>query len=87
METFIAGVVAAGYTVAGLFFLRFWSRTRDRLFAIFACAFWLFALNATLVAVAGVPREEQSWIYLLRLAGFVLIIAGIVAKNTRGDRA
>jgi hypothetical protein len=84
MNNFIAGFVAAGFTVAGLFFLRFWSRTRDGLFAIFACAFWLFALNAMLVALAGVPREEQSWIYLLRLAGFVLIIAGIVAKNMRG---
>jgi hypothetical protein len=86
MNSFIAGVVAAGFTVAGLFFLRFWSRTRDRLFAIFACAFWLFALNATLVALAGVPREEQNWIYLLRLAGFVLIIVGIVSKNVRDRR-
>lgn len=84
MNSFIAGFIAAGFTVAGLFFLRFWARTRDGLFAIFACAFWLFAVNSALVAVAGVPREEQSWIYLLRLAGFVLIIAGIVAKNIRG---
>jgi hypothetical protein len=87
MDSFLAGVIATGYTVAGLFFLRFWSRTRDPLFAIFACAFWLFALNQTLVALAGVPREEQSWIYLLRLAGFVLIILGIIAKNVRGKRS
>lgn len=86
MNNFIAGFVAAGFTMAGLFFLRFWSRTRDGLFLIFACAFWLFALSATLVSIAGVPREEQSWIYLLRLAGFVLIVAGIVSKNTRGNR-
>ena len=86
MDSFVAGVIATGHLVAGLFFLRFWSRTRDGLFAIFACAFWLFALSATLVALAGVPREEQSWIYLLRLAGFVLIIVGIVAKNMRGKR-
>lgn len=87
MDNFIAGMIATGYLIAGLFFLRFWARTRDGLFAIFACAFWLLAANQALVALAGIPREEQSWIYLLRLAGFILIIAGIVAKNVRGKRA
>jgi hypothetical protein len=84
MDSFIAGAIATGYVMAGLFFLRFWTRTREGLFAIFASAFWLLALNQGLVALAGVPREEQSWIYLLRLGGFLLIIAGIVAKNVRG---
>jgi hypothetical protein len=84
MDEFLAGVIATGYFIAGVFFLRFWTRTRDRLFAIFAFAFWLLAANQALVALAGVPREEQSWIYLLRLAAFALIIAGIVAKNVRG---
>lgn len=86
MYEFTSGVVAMGYFVAGLFFLRFWSRTREGLFAIFAAAFWLLALNQTLVAVAGIPREEHSWIYLLRLAAFTLIIVGVVAKNLRGAR-
>jgi hypothetical protein len=86
MDDFLAGVIAAGYFVAGVFFLRFWTRTRERLFAIFACAFWLMAANQALVALAGIPREEQSWIYLLRLAAFVLIIVGIVGKNVRGRR-
>jgi len=87
MENFLAGIIATGHLVAGLFFLRFWARTRDPLFAVFACAFWLFALNQALVALSGIPREEQSWIYLLRVGGFVLIILGIVAKNLRGKRA
>lgn len=81
---YISGVITMGYLIAGLFFLRFWSRTRDKLFVAFACAFWLLALNQALVALAGVPREEQSWIYLLRLAAFTLIIAAIVGKNLRG---
>jgi hypothetical protein len=84
MDDFVAGVIAAGYFVAGVFFLRFWTRTRERLFAIFAWAFWLLAANQALVALGGIPREEQSWIYLLRLAGFALIIVGIIAKNVRG---
>jgi hypothetical protein len=86
MYEFTAGLITMGYLVAGLFFLRFWVRTREGLFVIFASAFWLLALNQALVAVAGVPREEHSWIYLLRLAAFTLIIVGIVAKNVRGSR-
>ena len=86
MYQFTAGAIAMGYFIAGLFFLRFLMRTGERLFAIFACAFWLLAANQALVALAGVPREEQSWIYLIRLAAFVLIIVGIVAKNMRGSR-
>ena len=83
---FLSGVLTMGYVIAGLFFLRFWSRTRDSLFIAFACAFWLLAVNQALVALAGVPREEQSWIYLLRLGAFTLIIAAIVRKNLRSGR-
>jgi hypothetical protein len=83
---FLSGVITMGYVIAGLFFLRFWSRTRDSLFIAFACAFWLLAVNQALVALAGVPREEQSWIYLLRLGAFTLIIAAIVRKNLRSGR-
>ena len=73
MYEFTAGILAMGYFVAGLFFLRFWFRTREGLFAIFASAFWLLAVNQTLVAIAQIPREEHSWIYILRLAAFSLI--------------
>jgi hypothetical protein len=83
---YVSGVLTMGYVIAGLFFLRFWSRTRDGLFFAFACAFWLLALNQALVALAGVPREEQSWIYLLRLAAFTLIIAAIVRKNLKSTK-
>jgi hypothetical protein len=79
--SFLAGLIAMGFAVAGLFFLSFWRRSRDSLFATFAAAFWLMALNQALVALLGVPREEQSWIFLLRLAAFVLIIIAILRKN------
>lgn len=81
---FVGGLLTAGYTVAGLFFLSFWRRTKDSLFAVFAVAFWLMALNQALPVVLGVPREEQSGIYLLRLAAFILIILAILRKNLSG---
>ncbi|HYF23318.1 MAG TPA: DUF5985 family protein [Caulobacteraceae bacterium] len=82
--SFVGGLIAMGYAVAGVFFLRFWSRTRDGLFLAFAVAFWLMALNQALVVILNIPREEQSWIYLLRLAAFVLIIFAILKKNLGG---
>lgn len=78
---FVAGAMSAGLAVVGLFFFRFWSRTGDRLFAAFAVAFWLMALNQV---VAGFSREahaENSAAYLLRLAAFIIIIVAVLAKN------
>jgi len=81
---FIAGAITMGYVILGLFFLRFWFRTRDNLFITFAGAFWLLAANQALVVLSGLAREEQSWIYLLRLAAFTLIIIAIARKNLLG---
>lgn len=83
MENFLAGVITGGHLIAGLFFLKFWRRSQDTLFAAFAMAFWLLALNQLLLIALGVSSEEQSWVYILRLAAFVLIAVAIVHKNTR----
>ena len=82
-----ANVMAA--VVAAVFFLRFWRRTRDRLFAIFAIAFLLLALNWLLLAV--IPRADEqrdALLYTVRLLAFVAIIVGIVDKNRapRGEK-
>lgn len=77
----LSGLIVMGDLIAALFFTRFWRRSGDTLFAIFAAAFVLLALGQALLALTNVPVEERSWIYLLRLAAFVLIIIGIVHKN------
>ena len=77
---FMLGALVMGCTVAGLFFLRFWRKTRDRLFAIFAAAFWLLGLNWLLLATIG--RDEiNTWLYAIRLLAFVLILLAIIDKN------
>ena len=76
-----------GFAIAGLYFWRFAWRTRDGLFAAFAIAFWLFALNQALSSLLDLQREEQSWLYLLRLGGFALIIAAVVKKNIGKDES
>ena len=83
MYDFVSGMITMGFVIGGVFFLRFWVKTRDSLFGAFALAFWLLALNQALPLMYGVQREEQSWIYLLRVAGFSLIILSIVQKNMR----
>jgi hypothetical protein len=85
MTAFFSGMVTMGFLVATLFFLRFWWRTGDRLFAAFAIAFLLFAVNQALITGIETARDEKSLVYLLRLAGFAIIIYAIVKKNTRSE--
>lgn len=77
---FLSGMNAAGFLVCALFFLRSWTKTRDTLFAVFASAFLLLAVSQTLSTFLG-PAQDNSWIFLLRLAAFSLIIASILGKN------
>lgn len=78
----IGGALAALSFVIGLFFLRYWRTSRDRLFVFFVAAFWLMGLNWGGVAV-GASDETRPYLYLLRLAAFVLIAVAIVDKNRR----
>lgn len=80
---FLSGAVTLGFLLCGLHFLGFWKRSRDKLFLAFAFAFWLLGINQALLALADIPVEERSWVFLLRLAAFVLIIVAIVGKNRR----
>jgi hypothetical protein len=81
VEYFIMGAIAMASFVAGLFFLRFWRDTGDRLFFIFALAFWLLGLTRFLLAWADAQSETHTYIYTLRLAAFALILVAIIDKN------
>lgn len=78
---YVAGAISAGFLAVALFFLKFWRRTGDSLFMAFAAAFVLLALNQAVPALADIPSENLSGVYLLRLAGFLLIIWAILRKN------
>jgi uncharacterized membrane protein len=85
LTSVVSGALVAGYAVAGLFFLRFWRETRDRLFGIFAAAFWLLALQRAALALSADPNGDQLLLYGIRLLAFVLILIAIVDKN-RGSK-
>jgi hypothetical protein len=81
MEDFLSGAIVMGFTVAGLLFLRYWRRTREKLFRTFAASFFLLAINYLWLAVTKIPVEERSPLFLVRLLAFALIIYGIVQSN------
>ena len=83
LAAFLGGALVVGYLTAGLFFLRFWRQTGDRLFAAFAAAFALLAINQAVPVLFGIPSESQGYVYLFRLAGFALIIWAILRKNMK----
>lgn len=81
MRDLVSGAISMGYLVSGLFFLRFWTRTHDRLFAIFAGAFWLLALQRVLLVAFAADERLHVPLYVVRLLGFVLILVAIIDKN------
>lgn len=84
MLNFVWGAVAMANVTAGLFFIRFFRDTRDRLFVLFGGAFFAFALNYIILALLQPSQEERHYVYFIRLLGFGLLIAGILDKNRRG---
>lgn len=83
MNLVLHGALAISAWVAGLFFLRFWALSRDRLFVYFCIAFWLLGLNWLGLAVIHWVPETRHQVFVLRLLAFVLIIVGVVEKNRR----
>lgn len=83
MATFLYGAGAMGCAVIGLFFLRFWRQSMDRLFLMFALAFWILAVDRTVLGIVDFVTEWREYVFLLRLLAFCLIVYGIVDKNRR----
>lgn len=82
--SFLQGAIAMCFALAGLFFLRFWRDTRDRLFLLFALSFWLQAFTRLGLSLVGQPDDSAHW-YLIRLGAFLLIVVAIAMKNLGGE--
>ena len=83
---FMLGAIVMGCVVAALFFVRFWRKTGDRLFGLFAAAFGLLAVNWVALAFAGGDETIRTLLYAVRLFAFVIILVAIVDKNRAGAR-
>ena len=79
---YLSGLVTMGYLACGLFFVKFWWRSRDLLFLAFAVAFWFMAADAALLAALPPQDQRRVLVYLLRIPAYLLIVLAIVRKNT-----
>jgi uncharacterized membrane protein HdeD (DUF308 family) len=81
IDGFLLGVIATSSLTAGVFFLKFWKKTRDSLFLAFGLAFFVEGLNRSAVLFLAKPNEGSPYIYIVRLLAFLLILAAILHKN------
>ena len=82
----MSGATAMACLVSGLFFLRFWRTTDDRLFLFFTAAFWMMAAHWAGLALTSPDLEFRPLLYGVRLAAFVVILLAIADKNRLGGR-
>ena len=85
-EGFLIGVISTCSVVAGIFFLKFWRKTRDFLFLAFGVAFVVEGVNRAAVLLVARPNEGHPLIYGVRLLASLLILAAILKKNYGGAR-
>lgn len=83
MSSFMQGATMLASLAVCVFFLRYWRDTGDRLFAVLAMAFGLFAANRVALSALGSDSEARTWAYLLRAAAFLAIIAAVVDKSVQ----
>lgn len=83
VNDFLAGAIVMACAVASLMFLRFWKRTREGLFLAFSGSFLLLGVTQALLTLGDFQDEERSWLYLLRLAAFLLILFAMWWQNRR----
>ena len=76
----IGGIVTASL-VAALFFFRFWRRTHDRFFLLFALSFLIDGVNRAILPFVVGTDEDTPLYYLVRLICYGLILAAIILKN------
>jgi uncharacterized membrane protein HdeD (DUF308 family) len=81
----LMGAVAMASFVVAMFFLRFWRKTQDNLFLLFAIAFAVDALTRCMLGLVHPSDEAEPLFYMGRLTTFALIAVGIGLKN-RPDR-
>lgn len=87
INNFLFGAIMIGSLAVALFFLKFYRKTEDRFFAYFSAAFAMFSVERWFFLLIdgkdGVYNETLTYVYIIRLVAFLLIIAAILEKNRR----
>jgi len=80
----LSGGIAVTFGIIGVCFIRFWRRSRIKLFLLFAIAFFLLTAERMVLLLVDPNNEFAFYIYVIRLAAFLTIIIGIIGQNRRG---
>jgi hypothetical protein len=90
VSQFLSGGIMVGFLASAYFFYRFWRKTRDSLFAVFATAFFILAIERIFLLATvniadptGGGHELRGYVYWIRFAAFMLIILAFIMKNRR----
>lgn len=81
LNPFVSGAFVMAAAAVALFYLTYWRRTYDRLFAVLSVAFLMLAIERLVLGFVPPHAEGRHLIFLARLAAYVLIIVGVVDKN------
>ena len=81
----LSGGIAVAFGMIGVCFVRFWRSSRVRLFLWFAVAFFLLTAERIVLILANPDSEFTTYIYTIRLAGFLVIIGAIIDQNRKGN--
>lgn len=87
LKPLLNGATMMAYLASALFFLRFWTQSRDRLFGLFALAFTLLGINSGGLTLLSADDERRYYLYLVRLFSFLLILYAIWDKNRARGRS
>lgn len=71
------GAISMGYVVVAFYFMRYWRETRERLFLFFSAGFVTLAMQRLLLGLSA----DLQLTFSLRLAGYLLVLAGIIAQR------
>jgi len=92
ISQFMSGGIMVGFLASGYFFYRFWVKTRDSLFAVFATAFLILAIERIFLLATvnigdptGGTHELRGYVYWFRFTAFMLIIIAFIMKNRRSQ--
>jgi len=81
LKTFALGALMMAFLVAGMFFARFYRKTRDRLFGGFAIAFFVLSANQFAFLEIDERSSARTVLYVVRLIAFSIILVAIIDKN------
>lgn len=81
LVTVLASATAMAGLVAALFFLKFWRRTNDTFFLLFAAAFAIDAVGRFALAIGQLSDIAEPVYFVPRLVMFGLIVIAIINKN------